>query len=181
MLLSTVTLLVGIERRGKLAEFIDSRHEFENFLVNNRSLQNQIMRKFGSGPSGRKHFLDFYKDVLRLVGSGVPSDEIATKLRAGSHSYLQPEESAYEGVAPTRFSTQVKSGVVVQELLKTAPRCPICSGFLPTQAISIDHRERKADGGLSIDENAQLTHPYCNTGYKEAKLTKQRELERERL
>ncbi len=181
MLLSTTTLLIEIERRGKLTDFIDCRHEFENFLVVNRSLQNQIVRKYGSSTSGRKHLLDFYKDVLRLLDAGVPSSEIVGKLQAGNHSYLQPEESPYEGVAPTRFSTQVKSGVIVQELLKSAPRCPICQGFLPAQAMSIDHRERKEDGGLSIDGNAQLTHPYCNTGYKEAKLAKRRKMERELL
>ncbi|WP_372726522.1 HNH endonuclease [Nostoc sp. C057] len=31
---------------------------------------------------------------------------------------------------------------------------------------SIDHIKRKADGGLGTLENAQLTHPYCNTTYK---------------
>ena len=33
-------------------------------------------------------------------------------------------------------------------------------------AISVDHIERKQDGGKATIENAQLTHPYCNTGVK---------------
>jgi hypothetical protein len=40
-------------------------------------------------------------------------------------------------------------------------------GHGPSQSISIDHKDRKEDGGLSTPENAQVTHPYCNTGYKE--------------
>ena len=39
--------------------------------------------------------------------------------------------------------------------------------MVPANAMSIDHIIRKEDGGASIDSNAQVTHPYCNTGYKE--------------
>jgi len=34
--------------------------------------------------------------------------------------------------------------------------------------MTIDHIKRKEDGGRASMENAQLTHPYCNSGYKEA-------------
>jgi hypothetical protein len=30
-----------------------------------------------------------------------------------------------------------------------------------------DHVIRKEDGGRGDSENAQPTHPFCNTGYKE--------------
>jgi hypothetical protein len=70
-------------------------------------------------------------------------------------------------VKPTRFSKQVKAGVVIQTLLETALKCAICGGMVPANAVSIDHIVRKEDGGVSIDSNAQVTHPYCNTGYKE--------------
>lgn len=49
---------------------------------------------------------------------------------------------------------------------KKAPRCAICGGLLHTHSISIDHIQRKRDGGLGCVENGQLTHPYCNTGVK---------------
>jgi hypothetical protein len=102
------------------------------------------------------------------LSEGVAVTDIPVRLQAKSEfSYLQPEESPYGGVVPTKFSTQVKSGLVVQELLPTAPRCPICHGLVPSQGISVDHIQRREDGGPSIPENAQLTHPYCNTGYKE--------------
>ncbi len=33
-------------------------------------------------------------------------------------------------------------------------------------SISIDHKIRKEDGGLGNLDNAQLTHLYCNTTFK---------------
>ena len=56
----------------------------------------------------------------------------------------------------------------MKELLTKAHRCPICKGLVPMQALSIDHKERLEDGGQSTPTNAQITHPYCNTGYKES-------------
>lgn len=36
------------------------------------------------------------------------------------------------------------------------------------KGINIDHKTRRQDGGLAAVENAQPTHPYCNSGYKES-------------
>uniref|UniRef100_UPI003F2643DF HNH endonuclease signature motif containing protein n=1 Tax=Rhizobium sp. F40D2 TaxID=3453141 RepID=UPI003F2643DF len=68
----------------------------------------------------------------------------------------------------------MKSGIVIRELLAKSPRCSICTGVVPRQAISIDHNERRQDGGAASVDNAQLTHPYCNTGFKEARISKTR-------
>jgi hypothetical protein len=32
----------------------------------------------------------------------------------------------------------------------------------------MDHTVRKQDGGTDSPDNMQLTHPYCNSGYKES-------------
>jgi hypothetical protein len=148
--------------------FIEHREGFETFLMNNRSLLNQVIRKFGTKDSGTKHLREFYEIVLAFLEGGYTPEKIPTEIQGTpNYAYLQPAESAYEGVAPTKFSTQVKSGVVMKELLAKAHRCPICNGIVPRQAISVDHKHRKEDGGPSIAQNAQITHPYCNTGYKE--------------
>ena len=38
---------------------------------------------------------------------------------------------------------------------------------MPNNAISVDHVIRRQDGGDSVPGNAEVRHPYCNTGYKE--------------
>lgn len=45
-------------------------------------------------------------------------------------------------------------------------RCCICSAAIHFNSISIDHIVRKQDGGLGTVDNAQLSHPFCNTGVK---------------
>jgi len=64
------------------------------------------------------------------------------------------------------FDSEAKSTAFLREALKNALRCQICQGFIHTKSISIDHLERKEDGGFGSPNNAQLTHPYCNTTYK---------------
>ncbi|MBH8564682.1 HNH endonuclease [Nostoc sp. CENA67] len=42
----------------------------------------------------------------------------------------------------------------------------ICGASLHINSISVDHIKRKVDGGLGTLDNAQLTHPFCNTTVK---------------
>lgn len=161
-------LVIDLERSKQLPDFIRRRSDFESFLMSNRSLLNQVVRKFGTKESGGMHLRKFYDRILELIGKGSSSEQVVESLVADpTYSYLQPMESPYSGVSPTKFSAQVKSGALIRELLGTALRCAICGGLAPAQAISIDHRERKQDGGSSTADNAQVTHPYCNTGFKE--------------
>lgn len=168
LFLTITALVVEYEKTNTLPAFTEHREGFESFLMANRPLLNQLLRKFGTKASGTKHLIDFYRKILELLSGGLQSDAIVQELQADSaYSYLQPGESPYDGVAPTRFSTQVRSGLIMRDLLPTAPRCMICHGVIPTQAISVDHKIRVENGGLAIPDNAQLAHPYCNSGYKE--------------
>jgi 5-methylcytosine-specific restriction endonuclease McrA len=64
------------------------------------------------------------------------------------------------------FNTGQKSAIYIRDALQNAPTCKICGGMIHRNSISIDHLHRKQDGGLATLENGQLTHPYCNTSYK---------------
>ncbi len=64
------------------------------------------------------------------------------------------------------FKTNIKSEIYIRDALSNAPRCKICNGFLHRNSIHIDHKQRKRDGGLASIDNGQITHPYCNSGYK---------------
>lgn len=175
LLLTMAQILIDLDRAKQLPEFIRRREAFEGFLMENRTLVNQIVRKFGTKDSGLKHLRGFYENVFGLIDGGTPMEKLAGELtKVEGYSYLQPGETPYEGVAPTRYSMQVKSGLVLRELLPNAPTCPICKGLVPMQAISVDHRERREDGGLATTDNAQITHPYCNTGIKESQHAKTR-------
>ncbi len=160
-------LLVQMERDKQLDAFTRVRAKFEEFLVSNRSLLNQVIRKFGTKDSGGKHLTGFYRFVLAEIERGSSAEGVISALTAAREfSYVQPAESAYEGAPAAKFSSQVKSGVVLAQLLPTALRCKICGGYVPSQAISIDHVDRRSAGGSSAASNAAVTHPYCNTTFK---------------
>lgn len=177
LFLVMVSLLIQWDRAGKLNEFTERREKFERFLSSNRTLTAQVIRKYGTKDSGVNHLERFYKDILSAIEDGVDVPQIADRLQSlPGYGYLQPEESPYDGVVPTRMSSQVKAGLTMKKLLETAPRCALCHGFVPSQAITVDHIERLQDGGKTTSENTQLAHPYCNSGFKESRIAQERKL-----
>lgn len=71
-----------------------------------------------------------------------------------------------EEIINSDFNTNRKSETYISTALKSVVRCGICGGGVHINATSVDHIERKRSGGLGKAENGQITHPYCNTGYK---------------
>lgn len=108
-----------------------------------------------------------------IIKKASAEDIVSALVKNPGYNYLQPAESPYESPSK-RYSSKMKVGIIIKELLVSAPRCPICQGIVPSQAISIDHKERVMDGGSGEPGNAQLTHPYCNTGYKEYLVAKEK-------
>lgn len=171
LFLTMAEIIFEAERKGKLPKFIERRSAFEKFIQNHRALLNQIIRKFGTKDSGQNHLRRFYEEVFAAIDERVEDADIVTRLISHKDfTYLQPSESPYAGVSATRYAKHVKSGLVINELLPNAPKCSICGGLVPAQAISIDHHVRLSDGGESNVENLKITHGYCNSGIKEAKL-----------
>ncbi len=169
LFLVIASLMIDLEQSRKLDWFTEIRSRLESFLVGNRALVNQVVRKYGTKEAGVSRLREFYEDILEMLGEGVSNENLMEKLMA-KYKYLQPGEVLYEeGQEPKKVSTQVKSGIVLRDSLKAALRCPICNGFVPTQALSIDHKKRVQDDGSHHANNLQVTHPYCNSGYKEKK------------
>lgn len=168
LFLTIASLLIDLEKQKKLPMFIKVRGRLEEFLIFNRALINQVVRKFGTKSSGATHLTKFYLDLILLLKDGVDVEGLPEALRQKpEYKFLQPEESPYEGTS-VRFSTQMKSGIVMRELLLKESICTICGGRIPSQSISLDHIKRVQNGGVATIKNSQLTHPYCNTGIKES-------------
>lgn len=161
-------LMIDLEQRKRLPWFTEIRGRLESFLVYNRALVNQLVRKYGTKDSGTSHLRKFYEDILEMLSAGKSDREMLESLM-DTYKYLQPGEVLYEGNEPKKVSTQVKSGIVLRDGLKATIKCPICAGFVPTQVISIDHKKRAVDDGSHNASNLQVTYPYCNHGYKEQK------------
>ena len=163
------TFVIDLEKRKKKNFFIKHRKDFEKIYYSNSSLVQVIARKNRSALAGMKNVSNFFFEILNKLDLGIQADEVVNEIRKQSEfSYLS--ETSHEWTlfqeVPTDFSNYQKSEVFITEALSKAPCCKICGGILHKNAISIDHIERKQDGGKAIIENAQLTHPYCNTGVK---------------
>lgn len=147
--------------------FIQQRRAFEDFIVENDVAIQRIIDTYRRGLQSAKHISDYYICILNLFASGKTSAEVQKSiLENPKYQRLKLSFLPELEVTTGSFNSGNKSEVFIREAYENAPRCAICGGLLHTHSISIDHIQRKRDGGLGCAENGQLTHPYCNTGVK---------------
>jgi hypothetical protein len=164
--LATVRFIQDLESKDRLDEFTESRGRFEDFLLKFRYFTNAIVGKFGSGVRSLDPLVMLYQKILDGIGAAKNEDEIVRSIYAQDKlSFLKGvvEESRMVG---KRFSRDVKSMAFIRDALEVGLRCNICKARIHNKSITFDHKIRKADGGIGDVENAQLSHPYCNTTYK---------------
>ena len=87
-------------------------------------------------------------------------------LKKIQQSYKNINLSNVEEISSADFNSNRKSETYISTAIKSVVRCGICGGVVHVNATSVDHIIRKRDGGLGSADNGQITHPYCNTGYK---------------
>lgn len=163
---ATVTFVKQLIEERKLDYFTDKRAHFEKILSEYDYLIQQIIRKYRSAQASYKHVKDFYFDILSEIDKNSKVEDIIQLLiKQDKYSYLTLQVEKEE-VTSSDFSTNRKSAVYIKEVVEKAPKCKICNGYIHRNAVSIDHDKRKSEGGLGTVENGQITHPYCNTGYK---------------
>jgi hypothetical protein len=112
-----------------------------------------------------------HRIVLDCLWLGIrDDDQIITKLNADPQlKDLKQELSESIPQTRRRFSKAIQAAGISRETLANRPRCQECGARLPPSARSKDHIEREEDGGTGSLDNLRFTHPFCNTGYKEAK------------
>ena len=144
--------------------FIIIRKDFESALIRYKYLTNQVTVKYGSGLKGYRQLKEVYEKLIELVSEGVSISEIGNKMKE-TFVYLNID---YKGDTPMSlaFNPNTKSEVFLNSALSEAARCNICGGYIHMNSITIDHIERKQDGGIGIIENGQISHPYCNSTFK---------------
>jgi hypothetical protein len=164
--LGIVELIKELENKNKFDDFISVRKNFEIILEKYDFVIQQINRKVRYAKKSIKPLLLFYTtiiDNLKLGKSIEESMKEVLKLKDFENVNLDNE---YSETQREEFSKSVKNMSFIKTYLESAPRCAICGGFIHKNSISFDHIQRKQDGGKGTVENAQLTHLYCNTTYK---------------
>ncbi|MBI5924444.1 MAG: DUF262 domain-containing protein [Aquabacterium sp.] len=166
LFLGMIALIVQALRNnddGFFKKFTKSRKLFEEFLVENKSLIGFVLQNLSKAQRVPK-----MKDLFGLlVESGskgaMPTIEEAIGI-LGLRGRVLSVNSAQASI---NFSDDTKSLVFVQNALGSALKCNICQGYLhPAKSVSYDHIKKKSSGGNGSVSNAQMVHPYCNTGIK---------------
>lgn len=144
--------------------FIKIRRKFEQALVAYKYLTNQVTVKYGSGLKGYKQLKEVYEKLIELVSEENSIPNIGIQMKQ-SFPYLNID---YKGDTSTSaaFNSNTKSEVFINSALAEATKCKVCEGYIHINSITIDHVDRKEDGGLGVAENGQIAHPYCNSTYK---------------
>ncbi len=156
-----------LAKSKKLDTFTSHREKFESVILRSDLAIQQIVRKARQANKAVAPLVRFFHEVLDRLASETSADDVLSELgKSEEFSYINLDEISYtEGHSPS-FSKSIKNAAYISEAIKTAPRCKICCGILHQKSISIDHKQRKEDGGNGTLLNAQLAHPYCNSSYK---------------
>ena len=165
--LAAVAFVVDLNENNKSNDFTRVREDFEEALILSEELIQQIVRKYRSSAASYPYIKNYYFDLIaQIQNKNNARNAINNLLSLEKYNYLTTRETSVNDIKTSKFSRDRKSEVFIKEALNSAIKCKICSGYMHVNAITIDHIERKKDGGLGTVENAQLAHPYCNSTYK---------------
>jgi len=165
---AVVALILYFEANNYFDNFIKVRYDFESIIWQYEYLVPQIVRHHRSAIDGAKYAKDYYLKIINYLLQKIDKDLVIERIIADNNfSYLsiQPNDNT-SNINNKEFSRETKSAAFIREALSGVPKCKICGGYLHINSISVDHIKRKADGGLGTLNNAQLTHPFCNTTVK---------------
>lgn len=158
-----------IEKK-KIDNFIQVRSRFESVIYQYNFLVQQIIRKDRQSKRAYVSIKDYYVLLMEIIleSPTYSNEAIVEEIKKNDKfKYLQTEIVDNETVAvKSNFSRGKKQQIKMETFVESLPRCPICGGYICSNSVSVDHIQRKQDGGTNAVENGQITHLYCNTTYK---------------
>lgn len=165
-----ILLVKELVERKRLNRFIETREKFEQVIYQYNFLVQQIMRKNRQSKRAYSLIKDYFEQLINVIYENpyLKEEEIVEKIRhTEQFKFLQVEIVDNEQVAvKSNFSRGRKQQIKMRTFVEALPKCPICGGYLDNKSISIDHIQRKEDGGTNSVVNGQVTHLYCNTSFK---------------
>ena len=143
--------------------FTAVRASVERFLVENKALIGMAIVNLNKSTR-----VDKIRDLLELLVSTFSSGEELSVESAVSALGLSGRILDVRVISTSpKISDATKSAVYLKTAIPNAMICSICNGVLdPNKSANYDHIQPRRDGGTGDADNVQMTHPYCNTGYK---------------
>lgn len=166
--LATVELFHVLEEKNQLIAFTKVRSQFEDFILANKIFLTQIVHRLGSGARSRARILQLFLVVISGFWSRDDAIKIAHNLSEDADfSFLSTSDLGDKEDGDNRsFSRALKTAAYLRDALEGALRCSICGARMHKNSIQVDHIHRKQDGGDNSLQNANLSHPFCNSTVK---------------
>ena len=143
--------------------FIGVRQKLESHLIEKKVLINQALANVNSGQR-----IDRVHNLMSGLLKDLEDNTEVNAERTLFHLGLKGKVAEIEYLEyPKSFSSDTKSAIFLEATLKKALECPICGGKVDaSKSVSYDHIIPKRFGGDGAKQNAQMTHPFCNTTVK---------------
>jgi len=162
-----IKFILELKKKKKINNFIKTRVKIESIIWKYDYLMQQIHRKYRGAQASFPHVANFLlRAVDLLVENHLSEEDTIKELIKNEFPFLTIDKNISNETKKKDFSTSNKSAIYIRDAINSAPKCQICHCLIHKNSISIDHKQRKQDGGLGTIDNGQLAHPYCNTGYK---------------
>ena len=146
--LAITSLIRDLEERDEFRAFTQVREQFERFMIEHKSIPLQLVYRYGSGVKGYQQLKALWKHVFDRMKEGWTNEQILAEVEE-QHPYARPGTG--EGTTTWKdFSKDVKSAAFLREAISNAVRCKICRGLVHINSISIDHVQRKSEGGRGL-------------------------------
>ena len=159
-----VNFVKQLDTKNKIHNFLKVRGKFETILQKYNYHIQQIVRNYRSADKAYPFITDYYHKIIQKLNEGKDVDSVISEIMDIDFSFLAIRHDTHGKI--DSFSQNTKSSIFIKTALENAIKCNICNGFVHTNSISFDHIKRKQDGGLNTIDNGQVTHPYCNTSFK---------------
>jgi len=151
--------------RRKFDKFTEGRERFEEFLIGHRHYVNQIAGSYGAQLRGAPATKAMYDIILNNVE--LDDADITARLQAEPLVAFVRDITDEDRQYGRNFSKDTRNTIYLRAALEKELRCEICHARIRAKTITMDHKDRKEDGGMGTPDNGQIAHPYCNDGYKE--------------
>ena len=161
--LAVVEIFATAEHKHNKAfyfKFTDVRQKLEAFLIAHKTLLTQL--NIATHSKQRRGM--WVKVVNTMIDRFAEGEDVTPEFVMGTAGFTGDVLSKKKISAS--ISDEVKSSVYIKKALENPMLCPVCKGVLSPKSVSYDHKQPKNQGGKGGEENVQLTHPFCNTGYK---------------
>jgi hypothetical protein len=160
-------LILDLQKRDKLEEFTVVREQFEKLLLENDYIVQQIVRRYRGAWASYEPIKNFYLLCIEKLRRKLNAAEVIEEIgQTKDFAFLTKSVVELPTNPDKDFSRAVKSRTYIKTALEGCIKCAICRGYVHGKSISIDHIKDKQDGGGATADNAQITHPYCNSNKK---------------